>query len=75
MTDQEVTESPRKRLKTDNASSTDEVAVSLADNGSTTTPAVQAPSSNIQSLKEIEVGITEFVSVENQGFSGVLKKR
>jgi tRNA pseudouridine13 synthase len=28
-----------------------------------------------QAVKEIEVGITEFVSSDNEGFSGILKKR
>lgn len=77
MSDHEAVESPRKRLKTDNASHTDEIAVSLADNSNCAmeTTAVQASPRNIQALKEIEVGITEFVSAGNQGFSGILKKR
>lgn len=58
-------ESPRKRQKTDNDNtSSEEVAV-----------AAKPAADDAQLQKEIEVGITEFVSPENEGFSGILKKR
>lgn len=59
-------ESPRKRLKTENVS---------VDSSSTSTSSSNSSSSELQALKEVEVGITEFVSPENDGFSGVFKKR
>jgi hypothetical protein len=30
---------------------------------------------DVQALKEIEVGITEYVNMDSEGFSGILKKR
>lgn len=61
----DIVESPRKRQKTDNDNtSSEEVAV-----------AVKPAADDAQLQKEIEVGITEFVSPENEGFSGILKKR
>ncbi|KAE8142517.1 pseudouridine synthase [Aspergillus pseudotamarii] len=66
----DIVESPRKRLKVDNTSTTDEA---------TLPPSAGAPAEiserDAQALKEAEVGITEFVSAENAGFSGILKKR
>ena len=47
-------ESPRKRLKVDASSRTED---------------------NVQSVKEAEVGITEFASSDDHGFFGILKKR
>jgi tRNA pseudouridine13 synthase len=38
-------------------------------------PALEISDGDAQALKEAEVGITEFVSADNVGFSGVLKKR
>ncbi|KAG0158365.1 hypothetical protein PDIDSM_5879 [Penicillium digitatum] len=61
-------ESPRKRQKTEDVVS-NEVAVAVS--GATETTAV----SDAQALKEGEVGITEFVSNDSEGFSGILKKR
>ncbi|KAL4880903.1 pseudouridine synthase [Aspergillus karnatakaensis] len=64
----DLIEPPQKRLKTEDASNTDEVVI----------PAVgAAPQADTddQLLKEIEVGITEFVSADNGGFAGILKKR
>ncbi|GAB1217941.1 hypothetical protein ATERTT37_007184 [Aspergillus terreus] len=70
----DVVESPRKRLKTDNDSTDATIAPP-------TQPAVQETASakisdgDAQALKEAEVGITEFVSADNEGFTGILKKR
>lgn len=68
---EDIAENPRKRLKVDNPAPTDDVLVS------TPAPALAGRSSAVdaQSLKEAEVGITEFASRHNEGFSGVLKKR
>lgn len=64
-------ESPRKRIKTDNASSTAETAVGNAH----TQPAPTNETEDAQLSKELEVGITQFVSSQNVGFSGIFKKR
>jgi hypothetical protein len=61
----ELVESPRKRLKTDNAASPAGAAES--------TPAKEP--ADTQAVREAEVGITQFVSPENAGFSGIFKKR
>ena len=63
----ELIESPRKRQKTEAADATDVAADAL--------PEVSVPAENAQNSKELEVGITEFVTPENEGFSGILKKR
>lgn len=63
----ELVESPRKRQKTEAVSATDGAVDAL--------PAVSVPVENAQTSKELEVGITEFVTAENEGFSGILKKR
>jgi len=63
----ELIESPRKRQKTEAVDATD-VAVDAL-------PEVSLPAENAQTSKELEVGITEFVTPENEGFSGILKKR
>ncbi|OQE20426.1 hypothetical protein PENSTE_c013G07806 [Penicillium steckii] len=63
----ELIESPRKRQKTEAADATD-IAVDAL-------PEVSVPAENAQNSKELEVGITEFVTPENEGFSGILKKR
>lgn len=72
---EDVIESPRKRLKTDDAPQGDvvvpETLASQTQSGET--PAVL--NEDAQALKEAEVGITEFVSSSTQGFSGILKKR
>lgn len=58
-------ESPRKRQKTDNDNaSSEQVAI-----------AAKPAADDAQLQKEIEVGITEFVTPQNEGFSGILKKR
>ncbi|KAL1967464.1 hypothetical protein VTN77DRAFT_3249 [Rasamsonia byssochlamydoides] len=65
----EVVESPRKRLKVDDSSPKDDSLTPSISNG-TAVPEVSA-----KALKEAEVGITEFVSSDVPGFSGILKKR
>lgn len=61
----DIVESPRKRQKTDNDNmSSEKVAV-----------AAKPAADDAQLQKEIEVGITEFVTPQNEGFSGILKKR
>lgn len=57
----DIVESPRKRLKTDAEPTGDVVVV-----GETVKSDAQ---------KELEVGITEYVSRDNEGFAGILKKR
>lgn len=63
-------ESPRKRQKTEDVGSTE---VAIAVDGATET--LSTTVSDAQALKEGEVGITEFVSNNTEGFSGILKKR
>ncbi|CAI7574040.1 unnamed protein product [Penicillium pancosmium] len=63
----ELVESPRKRQKTEAVAATDGAVDALPTNS--------APTENAQTLKELEVGITEFVTASNEGFSGILKKR
>ena len=59
----------RKRQKTEATAATDnEADVVVAAETS-------VPAENAQALKELEVGITEFVTADNEGFSGILKKR
>lgn len=59
----DIVEPPQKRIKTDNASSTGETAPPAKDTG------------DGQLSKEIEVGITQFVTSGETGFTGILKKR
>ncbi|KAJ5581486.1 Pseudouridine synthase TruD [Penicillium sp. DV-2018c] len=66
----DIVESPRKRQKIVDADSTE---VAVAGNGAT--QVATAAISDAQALKEVEVGITEFVSNDTEGFSGILKKR
>lgn len=66
----DIVESPRKRQKTEDAASTEIAAV-----GEVATETPIAAVSDAQALKEVEVGITEFVSNDTEGFSGILKKR
>ena len=65
----DIVESPRKRQKTEDVGSNE---VAIAVNGATEAPSTAV--SDAQALKEVEVGITEFVS-NTEGFSGILKKR
>ena len=64
-------ESPRKRQKTDDAGS---IGIAVDGDGAADTP-TGAAVSDAQALKEVEVGITEFVSNDTEGFFGILKKR
>lgn len=67
---EEIVESPRKRLKVDNAQAEDNDTI-VAE-----VPAVESSSSPVtQATREVDVGITEFVSADIPGFEGVLKKR
>jgi hypothetical protein len=70
----DIVESPRKRQKTSDAGP-EELAV--AGDGAADVPTMTTPVAvpDAQAVKEIEVGITEFVSSDNEGFSGILKKR
>lgn len=67
----DIVESPRKRIKTDNATGADESVIPP----SSAQPAAAEAEEDAQASKEMEVGITAFVSSENQGFAGILKKR
>jgi hypothetical protein len=74
----DIVESPRKRLKTEDTADTADLDDAVLP--PSTVPALEAESAKLsdgdaQALKEVEVGITEFVSADNVGFSGVLKKR
>ncbi|KAL2796801.1 pseudouridine synthase [Aspergillus keveii] len=64
----DLIEPPQKRLKTENVADSADVALPA-------TVAAAAPQSDDQLSREIEVGITEFVSADNEGFVGILKKR
>ncbi|EED22330.1 pseudouridine synthase TruD/Pus7, putative [Talaromyces stipitatus ATCC 10500] len=64
---EEIVESPRKRVKIDNPQNEDNEAV-------VTVPNVEL-SSPTQATREVDVGITEFVSADIPGFEGILKKR
>lgn len=63
----ELAESPRKRQKVDSIPATD---------GAADVPsAIGAAGQDAPSTKEQEVGITELVTADAEGFSGLLKKR
>ena len=64
----ELVESPRKRQKTEDVPSTDFAVDVLPGNGS-------AAATDAQTMKENDVGITELVTADSEGFSGILKKR
>ncbi|KAL4795674.1 pseudouridine synthase [Aspergillus venezuelensis] len=66
----DIIEPPQKRVKTEDAPKTDEIAVSAP--GASAQPQTETED---QLAKELEVGITEFVSADNEGFGGILKKR
>ena len=66
----DIVESPRKRQKTEDAGS---IATPFGGDGASDIPTVAV--ADAQTLKENEVGITEFVSNDTEGFSGILKKR
>ncbi|PWY69790.1 putative pseudouridine synthase TruD/Pus7 [Aspergillus heteromorphus CBS 117.55] len=67
----DIVESPRKRLKTDSTPVTDDAALPPS-NGTVAEPDL---AKTTDEEREIEVGITEFVSDNTGGFSGILKKR
>ena len=63
----EIVESPRKRQKTEDVSATDgAVDISIPS---------EVVVEDAQASKELEVGITELVTADIAGFSGILKKR
>ncbi|KAJ0425868.1 pseudouridine synthase [Aspergillus carlsbadensis] len=66
----DLIEPPQKRLKTENVADSADVALPA-----TVAAAAPQPEVNDQLSREIEVGITEFVSADNEGFVGILKKR
>ncbi|PGH21465.1 hypothetical protein AJ80_03256 [Polytolypa hystricis UAMH7299] len=82
--DNNAPESPRKRVKVSDDAAAD---VSIPPVSSIETPHAPAPEpvpaaggvqsalEDAQAMKEAEVGITEFVSVDSSGFTGVLKQR
>ncbi|KAL1985821.1 hypothetical protein VTN96DRAFT_7313 [Rasamsonia emersonii] len=67
----EVVESPRKRLKVADSSPKEATPAPSISNGA----AAEVSAKEAKALKEAEVGITEFVSSDVPGFSGILKKR
>ncbi|OOF95229.1 hypothetical protein ASPCADRAFT_207705 [Aspergillus carbonarius ITEM 5010] len=68
----DIIESPRKRLKTDNAPVTDDATLPSPDQVIAESDAAKL---SAEEARELEVGITGFVSADNVGFSGILKKR
>ncbi|CRG89177.1 hypothetical protein PISL3812_06213 [Talaromyces islandicus] len=70
MEKEDIVESPRKRLKTDDAAASqpNDLVPALTGGGS----GGHAATNN---TKEADVGITEFVSTDTPGFEGILKKR
>ncbi|KAL4781419.1 pseudouridine synthase [Aspergillus varians] len=64
----DIVEPPQKRLKTEDAPGMEEAVLPVG--------AAPLPTATEDQLsREIEVGITEFVSADNEGFAGILKKR
>ncbi|OOQ86457.1 pseudouridine synthase TruD/Pus7 [Penicillium brasilianum] len=64
----ELVESPRKRQKIEDVPTADDTVDVLPGNGS-------AAATDAQTMKEHDVGITEIVTADSEGFSGILKKR
>lgn len=64
----ELVESPRKRQKTEDVPSIDSAVDVLPVNGG-------AAALDAQTTKEHDVGITELVTGDSEGFAGILKKR
>lgn len=60
-------ESPRKRQKTEDVPATADAANAPAPG--------DVAAQDVQAMKEMDVGITELVTADNEGFSGILKKR
>lgn len=65
----DIVESPRKRIKTEGTGPSAENTVVAPETAKLTA------TDDAQRLKEVEVGITEYVSRDNEGFAGILKKR
>ena len=61
----EQLESPRKRQKTEQTSATENPGVT----------STQDAGEDVHAAKEREVGITDLVTANLEGFSGILKKR
>ncbi|KAK2783419.1 hypothetical protein FQN53_009182 [Emmonsiellopsis sp. PD_33] len=78
ITDEEV---PRKRVKISNDEDSNSPIPPISGVESPAveqvapTVVAQPPTEDVQALKEVEVGITHFVSPDLPGFSGILKKR
>jgi len=72
-------QSPRKRQRLDSPTETGKLSDETAGEHIGQTPSKDASSplsaADIQLKKETEVGITEFVSPDLPGFTGILKKR
>lgn len=80
MEGEEIIEQPRKRLKTEDTPQGDDVVFPTSEGAqkqaeASATAQLQPSAEDSQTLKEAEVGITEFVSADLPGFSGILKKR
>lgn len=60
-------ESPRKRQKTEDVPATGHTTDAL--------PPSDIAAQDAQTMKEMDVGITELVTADSEGFSGILKKR
>lgn len=63
----ELVESPRKRQRTDDTPATGGVADAPSQSN--------VVAQDAQAVKELDVGITELVTADSQGFFGILKKR
>ena len=69
--------SPLKKIKLQHATdgAMDDVAVSAGDKPMADAPSTTADQTVLQLDKEVQCGITEFISSNHQAFTGVLKKR
>lgn len=74
MEKEDIVESPRKRLKTDDSATPqdNELVPALTGGASGGSGGGHAAA---KTTKEADVGITEFVSTDTPGFEGILKKR
>lgn len=68
-------ESRRKRIKMSNGDSGSESLTAPVQGLVGATTDAGSPAPDAQAVKEAEVGITQFVSPDLPGFSGVVKKR
>jgi tRNA pseudouridine13 synthase len=69
----ENAESPRKRIKL--SSETQTLTEPESTVPAAALPAMPSPGKAAHASKEVEVGISDYVSTETPGFAGVLKKR